>query len=207
MKVFTRKHQKSLVVVLAALMIALIGSNPQLSRGTPKPSLTDRTPLTVFGSTPESAAVIEPRFPERLKIPKIKVDAAIELLGLTPTGDMDNPKDPSNVGWYQNGPQPGDRGNAVLAGHRSWMKNGQVAVFDNLEKLRPGDIVEVVGGNGKTYSFVVTRSQLYDPEAVTTEVFSSTSGSHLNLIASAGTWNEKTKAATKRLVVFTDLTN
>lgn len=209
MKQFSKAHLKSLAVVLPFLALILLGNGPLTFS---KHGAGPQTSLKEVVLATQTATVKETRAPDsqlvmRLKIPKIKVDAPVEHLGLTPTGDMDNPKDPSKAGWYKFGTRPGNQGSAVMAGHRSWMLNGQVAVFDNLDKLRTGDSVFIEIQGGPTYSYVVSRSNIYDPEEVAPEVFSSTTGSHLNLIASAGTWNEKTKAATKRLVVFTDLTN
>lgn len=209
MKQFIQDYVRPILIVLTFLALLVSNNWP------PAPSKKVAGPPAILQQdmlASQTASLKETVSPGskpvmRLKIPKINVDAAVEHLGLTQAGDMDNPKDPGKAGWFQNGPRPGESGSAVIAGHRSWLINGQAAVFDNLDKLRAGDIIFVEMQDGSTYSYVVRHSNLYDPEVVAPEVFSSESGSHLNLIASAGTWNEKTKAATKRLVVFTDLTN
>lgn len=43
--------------------------------------------------------------PVRLKIPKIKIDAKIETVGLTSGGAVDVPKGRANVGWGRFTPQ------------------------------------------------------------------------------------------------------
>ncbi|MEX2028204.1 MAG: class F sortase [Candidatus Curtissbacteria bacterium] len=141
--------------------------------------------------------------PARLKIPTLKADAAIEHLGLTQEGAMDAPKGFENVAWFNLGPRPGDKGSAVIAGHRSWI-NGKAAVFDNLDKLRIGDKLQIITDKGKSVSFVVVKIRVYDSGADAPEVFASQDGIHLNLVASAGAWDNSKKSATKRLVVFTD---
>jgi len=62
--------------------------------------------------------------PARLKIPKIKVDIALEQVGLTSQGAVDVPKGHSNGAWFNLGPRPGNIGSAVIVGHYGYWKNG-----------------------------------------------------------------------------------
>src|SRR2546428_5949381 len=57
--------------------------------------------------------------PMRLVISSIKVNALIEPVGVLPTGDLETPKGKpwNEVGWYESGPVPGERGSAVIDGH------------------------------------------------------------------------------------------
>jgi len=141
--------------------------------------------------------------PARLTIPAINVDAAVEHLGLTTAGAMDVPKGRIDVAWFKLGPHPGDLGSAVIAGHRA-RKDG-TAVFDNLNKLRKGDVIYVEDSTGRIVSFVVRESRIYDANARPTDVFASDSGAHLNLITCGGDWSKSLKGFNQRLVVFTDL--
>jgi len=142
----------------------------------------------------------------RFRIPKIEVDTTIEYVGITEAGAMDVPKGPDEVGWYSLGTRPGDVGSAVMAGHRGW-REGKTAVFDDLDKLRIGDKVEIEDDTGKIISFIVTKTRTYDKDAIVPEVFNSSEGKHLNLISCVGDWDKKTGSSTKRLVVFTDMIN
>ena len=144
--------------------------------------------------------------PIRLTIPRIKVDAKVEFVGLTPEGAMGVPAGPVDVAWFNLGTPPGVEGSAVIAGHRGW-KNGKSAVFDNLDKLRTGDKVYIEDNNGKTIAFVVVDRKIYSPGASVPEVFESDKGIHLNLVSCTGDWDKSTKSSTKRLVVFTDIVN
>ena len=144
--------------------------------------------------------------PLRLTIPKIKVDSKVESVGLTTEGAMDVPSGPIDVAWLNLGARPGDNGSAIISGHHGW-KNGQSAVFDNLDKLRIGDKIYTQDSNGKTTTFVVVRSKIYSPEAFAPEVFQSANGIHLNLVSCTGEWDKSTKSSNKRLVVFTDIVN
>lgn len=143
-------------------------------------------------------------FPMRLKIPQITVNAAVEFVGLSPDGAMDTPKEQGHVAWFKLGPLPGKTGSAVMAGHYGW-KDGKPSVFDNLYKLRKGDMLFVEDNKGTITSFVVVDLQRFDPSADATSVFGSNDGqAHLNLITCEGVWDKVAKSYSKRLVVFTD---
>jgi LPXTG-site transpeptidase (sortase) family protein len=142
--------------------------------------------------------------PMRLKIPSIKVNAAIQYVGLTRAGAMDVPKGRSDVAWFKLGPRPGETGSAVIAGHVA--RSGS-AVFNNLSKLRAGDVLYIQDGRAKTISFVVRSSHIYNSNSLAPEVFGSASGSHLNLVTCAGAWDKSKNGFTKRLVVFADVKN
>ena len=117
---------------------------------------------------------------------------------------MDVPKGPDEVGWYNLGPRPGEVGSAVVAGHKGW-KDGRRAVFDNLDKVRIGDKIEVEVEGGETLTFVVRELRTYDKDAIAPEVFTSSDGlAHLNLITCVGDWNEERETSSERLVIFTD---
>ena len=142
--------------------------------------------------------------PVQIKIPSIGVDAAIENVALTTKGDMDVPKQKTNVGWYESGPRPGEVGSAVMAGHVDWL-NGATAVFTDLYKLQPGDKIFVQDNEGRIITFIVRESQRFDAAANRLDVFTSTDGrAHLNLITCEGAWNKEVESYSQRLVVFTD---
>lgn len=143
--------------------------------------------------------------PVRLKISSIGVDANIEYVGLTNSGDMDVPKKPDDVAWFERGWRPGENGSAVIAGHYGTWKNGQGSVFDNLYKLRVGDKLSIEDDKKHTISFVVVDLKNYDTKANASNVFYSNDGkSHLNLITCEGVWNQSSQSYPNRLVVFTD---
>jgi sortase (surface protein transpeptidase) len=142
--------------------------------------------------------------PVRIKIPSIAIDAEIEQVALTHDQLMDVPKKPSNAGWYNLGPRPGEKGSAVIDGHINWYY-GVSGVFLNLHELKKGDKIEVLDDKGAIISFVVRESSNYDATAEASEVFYSTDGKvHLNLITCGGVWDSRSKQYTKRLVVFAD---
>lgn len=143
----------------------------------------------------------------RLLIPSIGVDAAIQSVGLSAknNGEMGIPTNFTDVAWYNEGTAPGMPGSAVIAGHLDGKKVPK-AVFYDLNKLKPGNLVEVVDIEGKILKFQVIRSQIYDYNAPTTDIFSSHSSKpRLNLITCGGSWIKSQKLYNKRIVVFTEL--
>lgn len=145
--------------------------------------------------------------PDQLVIPSIGVSTHIESVGLHWRGDgtMGIPSNFTNVAWYNGGPAPGKPGSAVIAGHLDGA-NTPEAVFYDLDKLKPGDIVEVKDQGGAMMQFKVVRTTLYDYKAPTTEIFiSDASKARLNIITCAGVWDPIKKIYSQRLVVFTEM--
>lgn len=143
--------------------------------------------------------------PVRLKIPNIKVNAAFEYVGLTPGGAMGVPKNPDNVAWYKPGQLPGAVGSAIIAGHFGPWKNRKGSVFDNLNKLKKGSLINVEDDNGVVTVFVVRELRMFGLNDDVSEVFGSRDDkAHLNLITCQGIWDKKKKMYSNRLVVFAD---
>lgn len=144
--------------------------------------------------------------PVRIVIPRAGVNAAVVPLGETDGGAMATPSTPTEVGWWQYGVAPGQRGSAVLGGHLDFHDYG-AAVFWNLNKLRPGDEVDVTNASGVTLRFVVRESAVYQENdaSVIDRIFRQQDAARLNLITCAGTFNPATRDYDKRLVVYTVL--
>jgi LPXTG-site transpeptidase (sortase) family protein len=143
--------------------------------------------------------------PDRLVIDKLEIDAYIQHVGLARSGNMGVPTNFKDVGWYKLGPEPGEAGNAVIAGH---LDNalGLAGVFSKISTLESGDIIVVKNADGKTRRFKVVKKQIYDyTSADTREIFKSDGPSRLVLITCSGTWLRSERSYTSRLVVFADL--
>lgn len=140
--------------------------------------------------------------PTRLHIDVLGIDASIQPVGLTATGEMAVPDDWQEAGWYQFGAKPGEEGAAVIAGH--FDSQTGPAIFWDLEQLQPGDTVAVTDEAGKEYVFTVTSSELFDTESAPLErIFKGENGkATLHLITCDGPWDEAKDRYAKRLVVF-----
>lgn len=144
---------------------------------------------------------------ERLIIPSIGINTPIESVGVRSDGTMETPRQSpwNDVGWYDNGPRPGERGSAVIAGHLD-RPGGDPAVFWRLRDLHVGDAVLVVGAQGKMLRFHVTRIVFYRPSAAPAQgIFGNASGHFLNLMTCAGDWIPTAHQTALRLVVYTTM--
>lgn len=146
-----------------------------------------------------------PVMPERLIIPKLGIDASVESVGQDSQGRMDVPKADADVGWYNMGYKPGENGSAVMAGHFDTV-TGAPAVFYNINKLVPGDLLKVVGTNGQTLTYTVTDATAYPFDQVPLQaIFASKGTPQLNLITCDGVWNPGAHNYSQRLVVYSVL--
>lgn len=158
----------------------------------PSPTLIQRSPALLS-------------MPATLDIPTLHINAPIEPVGKDVDGNMDTPRNPQFVAWYEPGTRPGEVGNAVFAGHVDDVK-GQPAVFSKLNTLKIGDVVKVKTVNNVSSTFKVTAIKEYPyDKAPLEEIFGETKEKHLNLITCKGTWNKTTQNYSHRLVIYTTL--
>ncbi len=143
--------------------------------------------------------------PATVIIPKLKITAAVEMLGVTETNNLAVPKNAGNVGWYMYGPKPSEPGNAVIAGHYD-TPTGRPAVFYYLDKLEKGDEIEVISQNAVRNIFIVVDKATvpYD-KFPNEEVFSTRPGANLNLITCGGIWDPAKRTYSQRLIIYTVL--
>lgn len=140
--------------------------------------------------------------PIRLVIPKIGIDTNLEYVGLTPGGELDVSKNPANAAWYNLGPRPGEKGNAIIDGHYGWVNNTP-AIFDTLHTLKKGDVIYIEDSQKRIITFIVYELKSYDKNKDYLDVFvSDDDRAHLNLITCQGVWNKVGQNYSDRLVVF-----
>ena len=148
---------------------------------------------------PEPAGLAPPR--PRLEIPSIDVAAHAVDLGLNRDGSLEVPKDYDEVGVWKRGPDPGERGPAVIAGHVD--SKSAPAVFYRLRKLRRGDRVRWEGENGVSERFVVTRTEEHPKAEFPTEkVYRKTRRAELRLITCSGPADASRRRSLDNLIVF-----
>lgn len=143
--------------------------------------------------------------PVELYIPKIGVQAPIESVGLDSEGRMDVPKVAANAGWFNQGYKPGEKGNAVIAGHLD-SETGAPAIFWNLSQLNSGDEIVVKDEFGNNLRYVVTGKQTFVFNKVPLdEIFGGSDKSKLNLITCDGTFDYTSRNYSQRMVVYSEL--
>lgn len=189
-----------LAVALLAVGVAVGYQLHTLPGGVAKAPVTQPKSTSVADKKAPIVPVVEPEAGLRIKIASIGVNAPIVPVGETRDGNMDVPNSTGTVGLYQNGAKPGEVGNAVMAGHEGFP--GQKSVFTNLHLLKAGDTV-TISQDGAPMQFRVIKTAVMTPaEAPLQEIFGPTTGTHLNLITCAGTWDGH--SYDKRLVVYTE---
>ncbi|WP_336052439.1 sortase domain-containing protein [Streptomyces sp. CA2R101] len=93
-------------------------------------------------------------------------EGGIVARGLDAHGILTPPPDtsPALVGWYADGPRPGEAGAALLAGRGGADRDpgARHALVHRLTALRPGERVDIQRSDGSTARFTVEDVHLYD---------------------------------------------
>jgi sortase (surface protein transpeptidase) len=142
-----------------------------------------------------------PTSPAAVEIPSIGVRSELSRLGLDETGAMEAPRDFDTAGWFSLGPEPGQPGPAVIAGHVD-SRDGP-AVFYRLHELAAGDEVIVRRVDGTEIRFTVTGVRSHPKSAFPTEaVYGPVPGSELRLITCGGEFDSSQRQYRENLVVY-----
>ena len=143
---------------------------------------------------------LAPSPPVRVEIPAIGVSSPLVRLGLNRDRTMEVPGDYQVAGWFTGGPQPGQLGPAVIAGHVD-SRTGP-AVFYRLRDLRPGDQIRVVRADRRVVRFKVDSLASYSKQALPSEaVYGATTAPALRLITCAGSFDRASRSYRDNLVV------
>lgn len=147
--------------------------------------------------------------PVRIDIGAIGVHARVIGRGVEPGGGIAPPpySRADRVGWYDQGPTPGEAGASLLVGHVDTERSK--AVFYALSTLRPGAHVTVRRADGSTAEFTVERSRVvgradfdahraYGPERA--------GRAELRLITCGGTFDSARRVYSSNVIVSAYLT-
>lgn len=161
---------------------------------TPRPAPTTAAP--VRRPPPGEPEAAEPR---RVRIPAIGVDSEVIPLRLDPNRRLIAPDRFDLAGWNQAGPEPGEPGAAVIAGHVDSYRGP--AVFYRLRDLRAGDRIHVDRADGSTVTFTVTRTERHPKTGVPDSVYAPTRDPQLRLITCGGAFDRSRRSYLDNLVV------
>lgn len=158
----------SLFVGLAGVVAwyGTAGSQPAGQAGPPPTS----EPATMVAERPAATPApgvraADGELPTRIVIPSAGIDAAVAEVGVTTA----NGQAAWETAWRAAGHHldsalPGQPGNVVITGHVSVADRSNLAVFKTLDKVQPGDVVEVVSGD-TTYRYQVQKVAVVAPTA------------------------------------------
>ncbi|MFD9391569.1 class F sortase [Streptomyces sp. NPDC060000] len=148
-----------------------------------------------------------PRSPATtLRVPSLGIDAPVVPLRLGPDRHLGTPPldRPKLVGWYAGGPTPGERGTAVVVGHRD-TKTGP-AVFAGLARVARGARIEARRADGRTAVYTVDRVRVFDKATFPDkEVYGPARRPELRVLTCGGLFRHAT-GYTSNVVVFAHLT-
>jgi LPXTG-site transpeptidase (sortase) family protein len=138
--------------------------------------------------------------PARVVVSRLGISAAMQPLHLGPAGEL-VPPSYGSAGWYANGPEPGEAGRAVIAGHVDSTSGPDV--FANLRSARPGDRITVELVDGTEQHFTVDDIGLYEKSAFPTDqVYGTSTEPELRLITCGGTYDRSRGGYQSNVVVF-----
>lgn len=141
--------------------------------------------------------------PRYVRVPSLGVEARVLRMGINAAGEVATPNNVFDTGWYDGSAKPGQAGASLLVGHVSGVSSK--GIFGTVDKLKPGDIIEVERGDGQKLTYKVASSQVYPNDAVDMNkalepVAAGRQG--LNLITCHGSFNASTHQYSERIVVF-----
>ncbi|MEJ2888041.1 class F sortase [Actinomycetospora aeridis] len=155
-----------------------------------------RMPLAAALAPPEGLR------PTGVQIPSIGL-AALQLtdLRIDYRGALQVPTDFGQVGWYTSSAVPGDPGPAVFAGHVDTRRGP--AVFAQLDRLRPGDAIEVPRSDGETARFTVDSVEYYPKDTLPSDrIYGPSTTPQLRLLTCGGPFDAGTLSYQDNVVVF-----
>ena len=151
----------------------------------------------------DQLADVPSRVPVGLRIEALGVDAPVDAYGIDErTGQMDVPRNVTDVAWYEHGPAPGEAGSAVLAAHVDLKSQGPGVFFD-LKSLEPGDLILVTYDDGSEQWFETRARNTYQKEDLPLDViFSRDGASVLTLITCGGGFSPSNQSYDSNVVVY-----
>jgi len=144
--------------------------------------------------------------PVNVRIPGIGVSAPVMKVGKDADGSVQVPPlDNHNLtGWYQYGPTPGQKGDAVILGHVDSLTG--ISVFYYLKDLHAGDKVYVTLADGQVATFAVDGLQKVAKNAFpTASVYGHADYPSLRLITCGGTFDAATGHYLYNIIVYAHL--
>lgn len=201
-----RLRTSTLVLLLAGLFgVAFSGLNfytKAFAEPIEEQSIFFAAPLEIQPTV--SAPTLPQSAPRVLRIPKIGMKRSLVEVGLKKNGSLEVPDSYSIGGWYSGAPTPGELGPAVLVGHVDSPKG--YTIFWQLNKLQPGDKIEVDRADGSTAVFKVDEIRRYPQNNFPgQEVYGNISYAGIRVITCGGVFNHKTQHYSENTVVYGSL--
>ncbi len=158
-----------------------------------------------------SSSTADRRTPWQLLIPSARIKAAIVAVGLTATGAFGAPDNPYVIGWWEDGPKPGERGNVLLDGHRDFTDIDDfrgTGVCWYLPDTGPGDYMIIRDNEARVHHlYTVTETASIEwnaPDGV--EYLAPTPIATLTLVTCEGSFDLDAHNYSNRRIIVAELT-
>ncbi|WUB77550.1 class F sortase [Streptomyces sp. NBC_00576] len=155
---------------------------------------------------PRPPALLPRSRPTTLTLPYLDIEAPVVDLRLDRHRQLTAPPDDNSnlVGWYADGPSPGENGTVIVVGHRD--TRAGPAVFVGLDAVTPGRPVELRRADGRTAIYTVDAVKTYDKANFPSrDVYGARARPELRLITCGGAYDRRT-GYTGNIVVYAHLT-
>lgn len=206
------------VVLVVRQYVLIPGHYEAPPTPTPAVSATPVVSPTPQGSAlPTATPTLEPEptpyeytrsAPKKLYFLDAEVSCEVFPVGIIEEGDkkgqMDTIEDPDVAAWYEPGPAPGEQGNALINGHKSW--KGKIGRFSVLWNMQAGQQVAVEREDGSVLYFTVTSVDFYPYNDYPSSVMDMESDiAKLTLITCYGDFDRTAGTSEQRCVVVCEL--
>lgn len=166
---------------------------------TPSPTVTFSAPAAAVQRPADAGSP-----PVQVTIPDLGIDQGLLGLRVKPDRSLEIPESADDLGWWRDGPAPGEAGAALVVGHVDSTEGP--GVFYHLSTLQEGAVVSVRRADGRTVRFAVTGTQVFPKDDFPDELVYRTEGKpSLHLVTCGGTFDRETGHYRDNVVVFADL--
>jgi Sortase domain len=155
---------------------------------------------------PQDSPVLTASQPVGITIPALNVRAVVHNVGIAPDGTIAVPAldRAQEAGWYDQSRTPGEVGPAVIVGHVD--TDAGPAVFHQLDRMRPGDRVEVARQDRTVAVFEVNRTDRFNKTSLPVDqVYGDMDRPNLRLITCGGEWVGGQTGYADNVIVFATL--
>ncbi|HEY1761488.1 MAG TPA: sortase [Acidimicrobiales bacterium] len=185
----------------AALAVAVVALAGTMRTTGPSVVVLSHTVSMPRQAQSKRAPTIARSRPLRLIIPSLTINTVVGVLGLQADHQVMVPTNTHIVGWYDDGPTPGEVGSAVILGHvDSFTGPG---TFFYIKNLKAGDAITVKLADGIVTHFAVTKVVQYSKTAFPDQLVYGSHGTRsLQLVTCGGTFDHETGHYESNIVVF-----
>jgi len=195
----TRRGGRAALVVAIAALPWLGGCGDEAR---PVPAAAASTAPAAGQPVQPSADPVRVPMPITVRVPRLGIAAGLEPVTLDRAGRL-RPPAYGRAGWYRAGPEPGEPGRAVIAGHVD-SKSGP-DVFYRLSAALPGDRVLIDHEAGVRTQFAVRRVERHPQTAFPSErVYGGSGRPELRLITCGGDYDRSRGGYQDNVIVFAD---